>query len=205
MVQPNSEYGKCNNMTNAIITRIVPPEIPYSGRVVIADNFHLGAAVWQPHPNYPSSALYWQGIYVLSAGKSLCVSDGSGSPVAGTEVYGKRPTGAITSGKVAIEISFSFSNDGHRQPVFHFRQRRVRTAGNLLRATVLWATALWRRQGTKETRAPVCCSEQMAISRPKSSLGRCAKRRANTFREYMAQADFAAQSCSTKFLARVGT
>ena len=105
-------------MAHSIITRQTAPEASYSGRVIIADNFHTGAAVWQPMAPYPASSLYWQGIYQLSAGKSLCISDGNRVPVTGTESYGRRQTGAVTSGKVAIEINFLYPSTDTEELVF---------------------------------------------------------------------------------------
>jgi len=92
----------------AVITRLVPPEVPYTGRIVIADNFRDGAPVWEAHPNYPDTEIWWQGIYVLSGWRSLCVKDGSASPSAGTVAMARRRAPAVVGGDVAVQLSFLF-------------------------------------------------------------------------------------------------
>lgn len=95
-------------MRTAVITRTVPPEVPYTGRIVIADNFQRGAGVWSSHDPYPATQLWWQGIYVLSAMRSLRITENSA--VAGATGMGIRRAPALSSGTLSVEISFLFPN-----------------------------------------------------------------------------------------------
>jgi len=102
----------------AVITRTTPPEVPYTGRIIIADNFREGAQVWEAHPSFPNTGLYWQGIYVLSGWRALCVQDDSSSPAAGTVTLGLRKAPAITSGKVAVQIAFMYPSSDATQYLY---------------------------------------------------------------------------------------